>query len=76
LTKSTSLDGRKHGIVCTQLDIGNAATDMGAHSQSGTWQADGSNKVEPMMSVDNVGKTLVFLAKLPLNTDVLRMNIM
>jgi NAD(P)-dependent dehydrogenase (short-subunit alcohol dehydrogenase family) len=75
LTHSTSLDGRKHGIVCTQLDIGNAATDLSAHSSKGTFQADGSNKVEPMMDVENVGKTLVFLAKLPLDTDVLRMNI-
>jgi len=28
-----------------------------------------------MMDVENVGNTLVFLAKLPLNADVLRMNI-
>jgi len=28
-----------------------------------------------MMDVENVGKTLVFLARLPLDTDVLRMNI-
>jgi NAD(P)-dependent dehydrogenase (short-subunit alcohol dehydrogenase family) len=75
LTHSTSLDGRKHGIVCTQLDIGNAVTELSAHSSKGTFQADGSNKVEPMMDVENVGTTLVFLAKLPLGADVLRMNI-
>lgn len=49
---------------------------MGSHSGDGTKQADGSIKVEPLMSVDNVGNTLVFLAKLPLNADVLRMNIL
>jgi hypothetical protein len=49
---------------------------MGSHSGNGTKQADGSIKVEPLMSVDNVGKTLVFLAKLPLDTDVFRMNIL
>jgi hypothetical protein len=70
-----SIDGRKHGIVCTQLDIGNAVTELSAHSSKGTFQADGSNKVEPMMDVENVGTTLVFLAKLPLGADVLRMNI-
>lgn len=75
LTHSTSLDGRKYNINCTQLDIGNATTELSAHSSKGTFQADGSNKVEPMMDVENVGKTLVFLAKLPLGADVLRMNI-
>ena len=28
LTKSISLDGRKFNISCSQIDIGNAATDM------------------------------------------------
>ncbi len=28
LTKSTSLDGRKHEIACGEIDIGNAATEM------------------------------------------------
>ena len=49
---------------------------MAAHSGNGTRQADGSIKVEPLMSVDNVANTLVFLAKLPLEADVLRMNIL
>ena len=30
LTKSTSLDGRRHDIACGQIDIGNAATEMTA----------------------------------------------
>ena len=28
LTKSISLDGREHDIACSQIDIGNAATEM------------------------------------------------
>jgi NAD(P)-dependent dehydrogenase (short-subunit alcohol dehydrogenase family) len=28
LTKSTALDGRPHNIACSQIDIGNAATEM------------------------------------------------
>lgn len=76
LTKCTSLDGRKHRINCTQLDIGNASTDMAAHSGNGAKQADGSIRVEPLMSVENVANTLIFLAKLPLEADVLRMNIL
>ena len=30
LTKSTSLDGRKYDIACSQIDIGNAHTDLAA----------------------------------------------
>ena len=30
LTKSTALDGRKYNIACSQIDIGNAATEMTA----------------------------------------------
>src|SRR5581483_11138994 len=35
LTKSTSLDGRKHDIACGQIDIGNASTEMAARMASG-----------------------------------------
>jgi hypothetical protein len=49
---------------------------MAAHSGNGTKQADLSIKVEPLMSVENVATTLIFLAKLPLEADVLRMNIL
>lgn len=75
LSKSTSLDGRKHSITCTQLDIGNAQTSMGSHVSKGALQADGSLKVEPMMDVENVGKTLVFLAGLPSEADVLHISV-
>jgi NAD(P)-dependent dehydrogenase (short-subunit alcohol dehydrogenase family) len=42
LTKSTALDGRKYDIACSQIDIGNAATDMAARQVAGIEQADGS----------------------------------
>ena len=35
LTRSTSLDGRKHDIACGQIDIGNAATEMTAGIAAG-----------------------------------------
>ena len=73
LTRSTSLDGRKYHITCTQLDIGNAQTVMGGHAAKGCRQADGSMKSEPMMDVVNVGKTLVFLCGLDPGADVLSM---
>ncbi|WOO82656.1 3-beta-hydroxycholanate 3-dehydrogenase (NADP(+)) [Vanrija pseudolonga] len=76
LTRSTSLDGRKYGIAATQLDIGNAQTDMGGHAAKGCRQADGSIRPEPMMGVKNVADTVVFVAGLPLEADVQRLSIL
>src|SRR3954463_5928242 len=53
VTKSTSLDGRAHDIVCGQIDIGNAATDMTAKMSAGVLQANGERAVEPTMDVEN-----------------------
>ena len=75
LTKSTSLDGRKHDIACCQIDIGNAETDMTGGIFSGA-QADGSIKVEPTFDVRHVAEAVLFVANLPLDTNVLFMNIM
>lgn len=76
LTKCTSLDGRKYGIACSQIDIGNAATAMGGHAAKGCPQADGSIREEPMMSAENVGAAVVFLGSLPLDANVLNMSLM
>ena len=70
LTKSTSLDGRKYNIACGQIDIGNAATEMTARMKNGVPQADGSNAVEPTMNVDNVARTIAYMASLPLDANV------
>ena len=70
LSKSISLEGRVFDICCTQLDIGNAATDMTARMGQGTLQADGSVKPEPTMHVNNVSQAVLFLANLPLEANV------
>ena len=70
LTRSTSLDGRTHDIACGQIDIGNAATDMTARMTGGVAQADGSMRPEPRMDVENVARTIVFMAGLPLDANV------
>ncbi|GMK58393.1 hypothetical protein CspeluHIS016_0504250 [Cutaneotrichosporon spelunceum] len=75
LSRSTSLDGRKYGITCTQLDIGNAGTDMISHAAKGCRQADGTLRPEPMMAVGRVAETLVYLAGLGADADVLRLEI-
>ena len=76
LTKSTSLDGRKYDIACGQIDIGNAATDMTSRMTEGVPQADGSMKAEPRMNVEDVARAVVFMASLPLDTNVLTMTVM
>jgi NAD(P)-dependent dehydrogenase (short-subunit alcohol dehydrogenase family) len=70
LTRSISLDGRPYDIACGQIDIGNAATPMTRRMETGVPQADGSMRVEPTMDVENVGKTIVFMASLPLDANV------
>ena len=76
LTKATSLDGRKYNIACGQIDIGNAATDMTARMADGTQQADGSTKVEPTFDLNHVAETVVYMADLPLDTNVQFITIM
>ena len=70
LTKSTALDGREFNIVCGQIDIGNAHTDMTARMGQGALQADGTRKPEPTMHVDNVVKAVLYMDSLPLDANV------
>ena len=70
LTKATSLDGRAFDILCGQIDIGNAATDMTARSERGSLQPNGSHMVEARMDADNVARAVVYMANLPLDTNV------
>ena len=76
LTKSTSLDGRAYDIACGQIDIGNAATDMTARMADGVRQANGTLMVEPRMNVDDVARAVVYMASLPLDSNVQFMTVM
>ncbi|MFT7218655.1 MAG: NAD(P)-dependent dehydrogenase (short-subunit alcohol dehydrogenase family) [Candidatus Azotimanducaceae bacterium] len=76
LTKSTSLDGRPYNIVCGQIDIGNALTEMTARIGEGVPQADGSIQPEPTMDVDHVGAAVAQMAALPLESNIQFMTIM
>ena len=76
LTRSTSLDGRKYNIVCGQIDIGNALTDLTARMAGGVPQADGSLKAEPTMDIEHVAEAVVQMASLPLESNVQFMTIM
>jgi len=76
LTKSASLDGRKYDIACGQIDIGNAATEMTARMVEGVAQADGSIRAEPRMDPSHVARAVVYMASLPLDTNVQFMTVM
>ncbi len=76
LTKSISLDGRKHDIACCQIDIGNADTAMGGRMKAGVPQANGTIAPEPVMDVEHVGNAIAYMASLPLEANVQFMTIM
>ena len=76
LTKSTSLDGRKYDIACSQIDIGNAHTELAARMANGVMQANGQVAVEPLMDVAHVASAIVYMASLPLDANVQFMTIM
>ena len=76
LTKSTALDGRKYGIACGQIDIGNAGTDLTSSFSEGVPQADGRIMAEPTMDVEHAAKAVLQMASLPLDTNVQFMTIM
>ena len=76
LTKQTALDCRGKDIVCGQIDIGNAASDMTARMPQGVPQADGSIAPEPTIDVAHVARAVVYMASLPLDANVPFMTVM
>jgi NAD(P)-dependent dehydrogenase (short-subunit alcohol dehydrogenase family) len=70
LTKSISLDGRRHNIACGQIDIGNANTAMTHRIAAGAPQADGSVMPEPTFDARHAADAVVFMAELPLDANV------
>lgn len=76
LTKSTALDGRDYDIACGQIDIGNAATDMTSGMSGGVAQSDGAVRAEPTMDVNEVAAAVVYMAGLPLSSNVATMTVM
>ena len=77
LTRSTSLDGREFDIACGQIDIGNAATDMTEPMVgAGVLQASGAIEREPTFDVEHVARAVVYMATLPLDTNVQFMTVM
>ncbi|MFD0690075.1 SDR family oxidoreductase [Actinomadura fibrosa] len=76
LTKALSLEGRRYGIACGQIDVGNAATDMTGGFGAGALQADGSVRPEPIMDVRHVVDAVLYMAGLPLDANVQSLTVM
>ncbi len=76
LTKTASLDGRKYDIAVCQIDIGNALTEMAQRMTQGVPQADGSIRVEQVMDVGHVASSVLHMASLPIEANVLFLTVM
>jgi NAD(P)-dependent dehydrogenase (short-subunit alcohol dehydrogenase family) len=76
LTKSISLDCRKFDICCGQIDIGNALTEMAAKMKDGVPQANGTIAKEPLIDVQLVANTVLYMDSLPLDANILFLTVM
>lgn len=76
LTKSIALDGRPFNIVGSQIDIGNALTELSVRMTKGVLQANGEIAAEPMIDVAHIANAVRYIASLPLNANVLNMTVM
>ena len=76
LTKCVALDGRKYDIACSEIDIGNAETDMTERMAQGVLQANGTLAAEPRMDLRHVANAVLHMASLPLEANVQYMTVM
>lgn len=76
ITKSIALDGRQFNIVCSQIDVGNALTELSARMTKGVLQANGDIAPEPMCDVQHIADAVSHIASLPLSANILNMTVM
>lgn len=76
LTKALALDGRAFNIVASQIDIGNALTELSERMTRGVLQANGTTAPEPMMDARHVADAVRHIAAMPLSANVLTMTVM
>lgn len=75
MTRSLALDGRAHDIACSQIDIGNAATDLIVQIGEAA-KARGETEIEPTIDLKEVVDAVLYIARLPLSANVLFMTLM
>ena len=76
ITKAIALDGRAFNIVASQVDIGNALTELSERMTRGVMQANGTVAPEPMMDAAHVASTVRHIAGLPLEANILNVTVM
>ena len=76
MTKTISLDGRKYDICCSQINIGNAETPMTERMKEGVPQATGKIDIEPVIDSIHIANSVLYMANLPVNVNVLDMTVM
>jgi NAD(P)-dependent dehydrogenase (short-subunit alcohol dehydrogenase family) len=76
ITRTIALDGRKYDIACCQIDIGNAHTELAARMANGVPQANGTIAVEPLMDVNHVASSVLYMASLPLEANIQFLTVM
>lgn len=76
ITKALALDGRAFNIVASQIDVGNALTELSERMTRGVLQANGSMAPEPMFDAKHIADAVCHIAALPLSTNVLNLTIM
>jgi NAD(P)-dependent dehydrogenase (short-subunit alcohol dehydrogenase family) len=76
ITKSVALDGRPFDIVCSQIDIGNAATELTERMTRGVLQPNGQMVPEDRLDVGVVARAVTHMADLPLEANILFMTVM
>lgn len=75
LTRSLALDGRPFQIACSQIDLGNAATEL-IEEIAAAARSRGDDTVEPTMELKHVVDAVMYIADLPLGANVLSMTLM
>ena len=71
LTKAIALDGRDLNIACSQIDIGNANTNMVKKINAGLKRDYQKNSTEePTMDVKYVAKSVLHIAEMPIEANV------
>jgi NAD(P)-dependent dehydrogenase (short-subunit alcohol dehydrogenase family) len=76
LTMALALEGRRYGIACGQIDVGNAASEMTGEISTGALQPNGSRLPEPTIEAREVADAVLYIVQLPLEAAVLSMIIM
>ena len=74
MTRSLSLDGRAFDIACSQIDIGNAETDM-VRGLNAKLIADGAEP-NPTMNVNEAATSVLHMAQMPPEANVQFMTVM